>query len=290
MPPGLPSPDKNSYHRATRSAGVISPMKSTQVQGILKTLTVNLFALAVIGTLSGCASTTTRDSREVVNPDPLEPVNRVSFNITESLDRALLKPVAETYADVTPQLIRTGVTNFFDNLNYLNVVLNSFLQGKVNQGFSDTMRFTFNSTLGIGGLFDVATDMGFEAHNEDLGQTLAVWGFKQGAYLYIPLIKGPDTVRNLPDMATKTLLNPLTYVTGVVLFPVTALNIINTRAELLDDTNIRDEAALDPYSFTREAFLQQRQFLIYDGNPPVEGYDSIFEEDYDEDDSALRIE
>jgi phospholipid-binding lipoprotein MlaA len=247
-----------------------------------------LFLLAVITVMSGCASTGTRSNQDTVDPDPLESANRVSYAINESLDRNLLQPVARTYVKVTPEQLRISVTNFFDNLAYLNVVLNSFLQGKFEDGMSDTMRFLFNSTLGIGGLVDVATDMGFAVHNEDLGQTLATWGFARGAYLYIPLVKGPDTVRDLPDMATRTLLNPLTYVTGMVLFPVSALNIINARANLLGDSNLRDEAALDPYSFTREAFLQRREFLIHDGNPPVEGYESIFDDELDDD--SLIIE
>ena len=240
----------------------------------------------IIAVLSGCASTQTVDGEP--NVDPLESVNRASYSINDVLDNTILKPVAKTYVAITPAPVRIGITNFFDNLYYLNVILNSLLQGKLNQFFSDTARFLTNTTLGIAGLFDVATGMGFEAHREDLGQTLATWGVGQGAYLYIPFIKGPDTARNLPDMASSTLLSPLTYVSSVILWPVTALSLINTRANLLDDTNIRDEAALDPYSFTREAYLQQRQYLIYDGNPPTEGYDAIFEE-LDED-SSLRIE
>jgi len=245
--------------------------------------------LAVLAILNGCASNQTRNTTELGDPDPLESTNRAFYTINETLDRALLKPVAQAYVNVTPVPLRIGVTNFFDNLSYLNVVLNSFLQGKLNDGMSDTMRFVVNSSLGIGGLMDIATDMGLVAHNEDFGQTLARWGFARGAYLYIPLVQGPDTFRDLPDLATKTLLNPLTYVTSLFLLPVSALNLINTRANLLDETNIRDEAALDPYAFTREAYLQQRDFLIHDGNPPVEGYDNIFD-DEDSDDSSLIIE
>ena len=124
--------------------------------------------------------------------------------------------------------------------------------------------------------------MGMEKHEEDLGQTFAVWGIEQGSYLYIP-VQGPNTVRNLPNYATSYFLNPLTYVSGTILFPVAALNIINARANLLEATNIRDEAAVDSYSFTREAYLQRRNYLIYDGNPPMEGYDDIFEDNDDGD-------
>lgn len=235
--------------------------------------------------MSGCGTVPPREN--LVTPDSLEPINRSFYKLNDSLDRAILKPVAKSYAHVTPHVVRTGVTNFFDNLSYLNVVLNTLLQGKFNEFFSDIARFLSNSTLGIGGIFDVATGMGFVAHDEDFGQTLAMWGFKSGTYLYIPIVKGPDTVRDLPDMATSTLLNPLTYVSSVILWPVTALRLINTRANLLDETSLRDEAALDPYSFTREAYLQRREYLIYDGSPPKEGYEDIFQ-DLDND-ASLKI-
>lgn len=244
----------------------------------------NLLLVFFVCLLSGCATNQTTD--EI--PDPYEPVNRVSYNVSDALDRAILKPVAEAYVEYTPQLVRTSITNFFDNLSYLNVVLNSFLQGKFDQGIADALRFIYNSTAGLGGLVDIGSKIGLEEHDEDLGQTLAVWGFGEGAYIFIP-VKGPDSVRKLPDIATSTLLNPLTYVTGAVLFPLTAVNIINTRANLLDATNVRDEAAVDPYTFTREAYHQRRRFLIYDGNPPVEGYDDIFDNG-EEEEGILKIE
>jgi phospholipid-binding lipoprotein MlaA len=246
---------------------------------------VTLLAAALLS--GGCASTTTRSDGSL-NPDPLEPANRVFFTFNETLDKILIKPISEGYADITPRPIRTAVTNFFDNLTYLNVILNQFLQGKFDRGISDIGRFIVNSTFGVGGLFDVATGMGLPKHNEDLGQTFGVWGASQGAYLYLP-IKGPNSVRDAPDMVTATLLNPMTYLTGVVLFPVTALNIINSRANLLEETRIRDEAAVDVYSFTREAYIQRRAYMIYDGFPPSEGYESIFDNDFEKD-SVLIIE
>ena len=248
----------------------------------LKSVLPVFLLLLTFGLSSGCATTPTSGAGIEANPDPLEPTNRTFFGLNEALDKFFMKPVANAYVTITPQPVRTSVTNFFDNLSYLNVVLNSFLQGKLEQGFSDVFRFVVNSTVGIGGLLDVATPMGMEKHEEDLGQTFAVWGFGQGSYLYIP-VEGPNTVRNLPNYATRYFLNPLTYVTSTVLFPVAALNIINTRANLLEATNIRDEAAVDSYSFTREAYLQRRNYLIYDGNPPTEGYEDIFEDDTGED-------
>lgn len=222
---------------------------------------------------AGCATTQTTEG--AATPDSLEPFNRASYSINDTLDIAILKPVAETYEKATPQLVRTAVTNFFDNLNYLNVILNVFLQGKFDQGMADTLRFVYNSTAGLGGLVDVSTAIDMPAHEEDFGQTLAVWGVTQGAYVYLPL-EGPHTVSTLPDIAISYFLNPLTYVTGPLLIPLAAINVINKRANLLEATNIRDEAAVDPYIFTREAYLQRRKYLIYDGNPPPEGYDDIF--------------
>lgn len=232
--------------------------------------------IVFVALVTGCASSQVKQDQET--SDPIEPANRAFFSFNETLDKYLIKPAAQGYVKVTPVELRSAVTHFFDNVAYLNVILNEFLQGKVKRGFSDVGRFLVNSTIGIGGLVDVATDMGMPVHEEDLGQTLAVWGASQGAYLYLP-VRGPETVRDLPDIASSALLNPLTYITGVVLFPLTALRIVNLRANLLDETNIRDEAAVDKYSFTREAYLQRRQYLIYDGNPPAEGYDEIFEDE-----------
>ena len=248
-----------------------------------------IIVLFFVSLASGCASTQTKGAE--ANNDTLEPVNRVSFNLNETLDQYILKLIAEPYAKYTPEIYRSGITNFFDNLSYLNVVLHSFLQGKFGQGFSGITRFIVNSTLGIGGLNDIATPMGLPKHSEDFGQTLATWGLGQGSYLYIPL-SGPNTVRNSPDLVTSTLLNPFFYISSAILFPVSALNIINTRANLLEATNLRDEAAIESYTFTREAYLQQRQYLIYDGNPPIEGYDDIFDdfEDGSSDGATLNIE
>ena len=252
---------------------------------ILKQITF----LALFGVLTGCATTQTTD--KYAKDDSLEPANRVLFDINETIDQALIKPVAEIYADVTPNFIRTSITNFFENLAYLNVILNDLLQGKINQGLSDVVRFVANSTMGIGGLFDVATPMGLPEHDEDFGQTLAVWGVDEGSYLYLPFF-GPNTVRDSTDFVPSTLLNPFFYISSAILFPVTAVNAVNKRANLLEASNIRDEAAVDLYSFTREAYLQQREYLIHDGNPPITGYDAVFSVDDEQNDGngVLKIE
>jgi len=245
-----------------------------------------IITLGMLCIIMGCATTQTTDN--YAKDDTLEPANRVFFDINETLDQALIKPIAEVYVDVTPNFIRTGITNFFENLAYLNVILNDLLQGKINQGLSDAARFVANSTIGIGGLFDVATSMGLPEHDEDFGQTLAVWGVDEGSYLYIPFF-GPNTVRGSTDFVPKTLLNPFYYISSAILFPITAINAVNKRANLLEASNIRDEAAVDPYSFTREAYLQQREYLIHDGNPPVTGYDDVFNVD-DDGSGVLKIE
>ena len=236
---------------------------------------VSLFAvLLAAALLTGCAGNQTIDGE--VYPDPYEDTNRSFYKFNDALDRHIMTPVAKNYVKVTPEPVRDSVTNFFDNLEYLNVILHSFLQGKLGQAFSDVSRFVVNSTVGIGGLFDVATSMGLRENDEDLGQTLAVWGIDKGAYLYIPFL-GPYTARNSPDVASSYFTNPFTYISTIFLLPVSALNLINDRANLLEASEFVEEASIDPYSFTREAYLQQRRYLIHDGNPPSEGYDDIFE-------------
>ena len=251
---------------------------------------VSLFAvLLAVLLLTGCA--TTEPIEGEINPDPYEETNRSFYKFNDALDRHIMTPIAENYVKATPEPVRAGVTNFFDNLEYLNVILHSFLQGKLGQSFSDVTRFVVNSTIGIGGLFDVATQMGLEEHDEDFGQTLATWGVDQGAYLYLPFL-GPYTARNTPDVGSSYFSNPLTYISTIYLFPVTFLNLVNTRANLLEASEFVNEASIDPYAFTREAYLQQRKYLIHDGNPPSEGYDDIFEfglEEFDEESEPILV-
>ncbi|MCS3902327.1 phospholipid-binding lipoprotein MlaA [Methylohalomonas lacus] len=222
--------------------------------------------------LSGCASL--HDNGEA-NSDPLEPANRAFYTFNDTLDNALIRPTAEFYVFATPAPVRASVANFFTNLGSINVILNAFLQGKVDAGFAGLSRFFVNSTIGLGGLFDVATEAGMKRHEEDLGQTLAIWGIDPGPYLYLPLL-GPYSTRHTPDLASSTLTNPLFYVSGSILYPVAALGLISKRAEHLEATRMRDEAAVDAYIFTREAYLQRRSNLIHDGDPPTTGYDDLF--------------
>jgi phospholipid-binding lipoprotein MlaA len=233
--------------------------------------------VAVLG--AGCASNTPKSA--AADPtDPLEGMNRNFYNFNDTLDRKFFEPIARGYVKVTPTPVRSGVTKFFGNVNYLNIIVNDLLQGKPEQFASDTGRFLVNSTIGVGGLFDPATSMGMPQHDEDTGQTLGTWGANEGAYLVLPLM-GPNSVRDLPDSATSILLNPLTYLNAVVTLPLGVLNAVNTRANLLEASSIRDQAALDPYTFVREAYRQQREYKIYDGNPPGDGFEDYVEGDAD---------
>lgn len=218
--------------------------------------------------------------------DPLESVNRNTHDFNNMLDRVFLNPVVDSYLEMTHPNFRLTVSNFYDNLGYPNIILNTFLQGKFKQGFSDFGRFFVNSTLGAGGLFDAGTVFGLEEHHEDFGQTLAVWGVGDGLYLEPPLI-GPTTSRDILDKGSSAITNIFFYVSlpvivGGITFvaPIVALGIIDERSRVDAALQIRDDMAVDSYIFTREAYLQNRRFKIHDGQIPSEGlYDTtIFDE------------
>ncbi|MES0372015.1 MAG: VacJ family lipoprotein [Mariprofundaceae bacterium] len=230
-----------------------------------------LSAMLVVGLLffSGCA--TVQNDR-----DPFEGVNRATDSFNDKLDRVTLKPLAEGYMSATDVKMRKAISNFYDNITYPNTILNDFLQGKAKQGFEDFARFVVNSTVGIAGLIDVASNFGLEKHQEDFGQTLATWGFSQGAYIVYPVL-GPNSVRNTPsfifEAATDGLLWAGLILAPQVAIPLAVLKYIDKRSRLLDASDMRDELALDPYIFTREAWQQNREFLIHDGNPPAKESD-----------------
>ncbi len=229
---------------------------------------LRLFALLLLLLLSGCASTshTAADGPY----DPFEKVNRKIFDYNMSFDKHVLQPVAKGYAKA-PAPVRKIVANFFNNLLEPTVVVNDVLQGKLGQAASDTGRFVFNTTFGIGGLFDVASKMGMERNQEDFGQSFAVWGAKPGAYLVLPLL-GPSNVRDAFGRALQIgYMDPLQDLSDDgVEWSLRILDIVNTRAQLLGATEVMDQAALDPYVFAREAYRQQRLNLIHDGNPPLD--------------------
>ena len=218
--------------------------------------------------LTGCATMQSADP-EVPDNDPFESVNRPIYRANDFIDRRIAKPVTEAYVSYTPQPVQNSVSNFFDNVVYPNVILNDFLQGKVTQGLEDLGRFLVNTTFGFLGVWDMATPLGLEAHDEDFGQTLGVWGMDESIYLVLPFI-GPSTVRDVPNLGVSTVTNILFYVPSPYVVPVALLGFIDLRARLDEAITFRDETAVEPYLFTREAYLQHRKFLIYDGNPPVD--------------------
>ncbi len=242
-----------------------------------------LLAVAATGCRHTGSTAATNLSDETTARALLEPLNRASYRLTDTLDRALLKPLAVGYQDITPKPLRHAITNFFRNLSYGGVVVNDFLQGKVRQGMEDLFRIIVNSSFGIGGLVDMASDFGLPRHEEDLGQTLAVWGVPAGPYLFLPLL-GPSTARNLPNFALDAFLDPVNWLgNNTYQYSLNGLELVNTRAELLQITDLVEESALDPYTFIQEGYLQRREYLVYDGNPPLDALDdeidALFEEE-----------
>ena len=237
-----------------------------------------LLALLTLS-LGACASVPSaeRDPR-----DPYEPFNRAMFRFNEHLDRVLLKPVAIGYDLLTPSPVDRAISNFFGNLDDMTVIVQDLLQGKPAYVAQDVTRVVYNSVFGIFGLIDVATHMDAPKRYEDFGQTFAVWGVPAGPYLVLPLIGpsgGRDGVGAVLDSATNPvgLLNTSNQRLGM-----TILRIVDRRADLLSAERVFTTAALDPYSFAREAFLQRRLNLIYDGDPPLqelEGLDELDELD-----------
>jgi phospholipid-binding lipoprotein MlaA len=224
-----------------------------------------LIALCLLLLAGGCATTGEGDPR-----DPLEPFNRAMFSFNDGLDEAVARPVATAYHGVVPGPLRTYVRNFFSNIADLFIGLNNILQGKPDEGLQDWARFVFNSFFGVFGINDVASDMGLEKHNEDFGQTFGRWGIGEGAYLVLPLL-GPSTLRDGAGTALDVYFDPVGEFRPVAARNLAvSLRLVGTRADLLDASRILEEAALDRYVFVRDAFLQRRRSLVYDGQPPRE--------------------
>lgn len=221
---------------------------------------VAAFLLAVV--LSGCAT------GPKSNPaDPLEPFNRSMTRFNDGLDTVVLKPVANAYKAVVPELVRKGVSNFFGNLGDLWSGVNNLLQGKPGDAATQVGRVLVNTTVGLGGLLDVAADAGLERKREDFGQTLGSWGVPSGPYLVLPLL-GPSTLRDTAARPVDSIGNPVGKISDVpVRNSLTGLDIIDTRVKLLGVTGMMADA-LDPYSMTRNAYLAKRRYDVYDGNPP----------------------
>lgn len=227
---------------------------------------LNLPLMLLAMSLTACAS--------VKNPnpaDPFESFNRGVFSFNESVDKAALKPLAKGYDYVVPDLGKALVRNFFSNLDDVVVTANDLLQLKFKQGFSDATRVIFNSTFGIFGLLEVTTRL--EKHHEDFGQTLGYWGVPSGPYLMLPLL-GPSSIRDATGVAVDTVPSQMKQIK-----PVTARNvaygvkIVDVRASYLAAEKFLDDTGLDRYDFLRNAYLERRQSLVYDGDPPKQKYD-----------------
>lgn len=233
----------------------------------------NFVVVALLCLLVGCASTTAPKA------DPWEGLNRGTFAFNEVVDKAVFKPVAQGYQAVTPQFARAGVSNLFSNIGDVGNGLNNLLQGKPGAAFSDIARLVVNSTLGVLGLFDVATPMGLEKHNEDFGQTLGTWGVGAGPYLVVPLM-GPSTLRDtLGRVADGRATSYSRHIEHIPTRNATlGLEVINIRAELLASSKTLEEATLDKYQFLRDAFLQRRMNQVQDGKVSQAQRDKLEEE------------
>lgn len=232
------------------------------VKHSLRGLTVILTAAL----LNGCATSQ--------NPkDPAEGFNRAMFSFNEGLDKVVLKPVAQGYDTVVPVPAKTGVSNFFGNIADVFIGVNNLLQGKVGDAASDAGRFAINSTIGVLGLIDWASDMGFEKHEEDFGQTFGRWGAEPGAYLVIPVF-GPRDVRDTVGLAFDMWADPVPRVDNVpARNTLIVTRLVSDRAALLPADKVIEEAALDKYSYVRDAYLQRRRNLVYDGKAPRQAND-----------------
>lgn len=204
-----------------------------------------------------------------VNPrDPYEGFNRTMFSVNEAVDKYAAKPVAQGYDKVVPLPVKASVGNFFGNAGDLWVGANSAMQGKMGDAGVDIGRLLINSTVGIFGLFDVASEMGFDKHDEDFGQTVAVWGVGDGGYVFLPII-GPRTVRDTAGWAVDTMVDPISYTSPVaVRNSALVVRFVDIRAGLLPADKVVEEAALDKYAYIRDGYLQRRRSQIYDGRAP----------------------
>ncbi|MFM8462208.1 MlaA family lipoprotein [Polynucleobacter victoriensis] len=237
--------------------------------GQLNKKLIKILMWVSVALVAGCA--TTQQTERVAKIDPFESINRAVFTFNENADEYVIKPAAEAYQFVLPEFVRTGVTNFFSNIGDIFVAVNNLLQGKPGNAANDIGRFLVNSTIGILGLFDVATEAGLEKNKEDFGQTLGVWGVPSGPYVVLPLF-GPSSIRDtaglVVDIKTDFILNSnqLNHDQKV---GSTVLRVVNQRANLLNASQLLEDAAFDKYSFLRDSYLQRRFNQVHDGNPPL---------------------
>jgi len=238
----------------------VSASYRANLPALARTLALGLMLAAG----SGCATTAT-DPR-----DPFEGFNRAMYGFNEGFDDAIARPVATAYRDYLPEPLRDRVRNFFSNIGDLFIGFNNLLQGKPEDTMTDWARFVFNSTFGLFGIHDIATEMGLEKHDEDFGQTFGRWGADTGPYVVLPFL-GPSTVRDAAGLVFDIGVDPVsTYPAVRERNSAILLRATGQRSDLLDASSILEQAALDKYVFLRDAYLQRRRSLIYDGSPPRE--------------------
>lgn len=219
----------------------------------LATLATTLFAAAL---LTGCAT------GPLANPDdPLEPMNRTVFTVNDKLDQYVAVPVAKGYKAVTPEPVRTAVTNFYSNIADVGNFANNLLQGKGVDAAESFMRVAINSVLGLGGLIDIATPAGLQKHSQDFGLTLGTWGVPSGPYLVLPVF-GPSSFRDGVGLYVNFWFDPTTYTRPAVRNSLYGMNVVDTRTNLLGATDLLKLAALDKYAFVRDGYLQRRRYLL----------------------------
>ncbi|MBF0471280.1 MAG: VacJ family lipoprotein [Gammaproteobacteria bacterium] len=239
---------------------------------------LRLLLLFTAVTLYGCASVNgPGTSQGGAENDPYESFNRSVYRFNDSFDNAVFKPVAIVWRDYIPRPLDDAVTNFFSNLDDISVFINDLLQLKWSQSIADLGRFSINSTLGIFGLIDVSSRLGLEKHEEDFGQSLAYWGVNSGPYLVLPFL-GPSNLRDATgrgvDWGVESQI--IQYDTNRTQLQSLAIYAIDTRADLLHTTTVLEESGADNYTFIREAYMQQRNYLIHDGKPPEPSFDDLF--------------
>lgn len=240
---------------------------------LFKGVTTRSMLVAVLLFLGGCATV----DPEFADPrDPWEGFNRAMYSFNDMLDRAAIKPLAQGYNAIVPAPVNKGVSNFFSNLGDVTSAINNLLQFKVERAVSDLGRVVVNTTIGVGGLFDVASNMDLPKYGEDFGQTLGTWGAASGPYLVLPLI-GPSSGRDAVGVVVDWFTDPVTYVEDdTARWGLRGLDLVDTRADLLNASRVVDQAALDPYAFVRDAYLQRRNSAVHDGNVNEE---ELFEEE-----------
>ena len=225
-------------------------------------------ALALALLLSACTTIDAARAGPGQKLDPWENWNRKVFAFNEGLDEKVLKPVATAYTEVIPQPVRNGIGNFFGNVQDAWSAINNMLQGKVMAGFQDVMRVGTNTLFGLFGFIDIATEMGFDHQYEDFGQTLGRWGVGAGAYVVLPLF-GPSSVRDAAALPLDRSASPALIINGgATQAGIITLQLINTRASLLGASKVIDDISLDKYTFVRDAYLQRRRSLVFDGDAP----------------------